>query len=302
MERFVLGCAQFAIKPNAIEENTHTCVEWIRRTVKETGARIVVLPETITTGFTPNMERDKFYDLVEALDGPSARTIGRIAKELGVWVLFPMYEKGPRRPIIYNSALLISPGGELHGVYRKTHPFPTERIEGGGWTTPGKDLPVFDLGFVKVGITICYEGDFPELSRILALKGAELILRPSALLRSFEIWELTNRARAYDNHVYVAGVNSVGPDAGSNYYFGHSMIISPIAQKLAQGRGAEEVIFSELDPDPIKYITYGSKSPMRFDHLEDRNVALYGDLLTEAKSSFEPAERIPYRKPGGRTE
>ncbi len=140
-------------------------------------------------------------------------------------------------------------------------------------------------------MTICYDGDFPELYRAEAIMGAEVICRPSALLRSFEIWELTNRARAYDNHVYILACNAVGADAGSNYYFGHSMIVDPIAHKLAQGRGTEEVIFAELNPDPIKYITYGSKSPMVFDHLELRNLEAYKNVLTPAKSRFRPAQQ-----------
>jgi predicted amidohydrolase len=141
---------------------------------------------------------------------------------------------------------------------------------------------------------ICYDGDFPELSRVLAIQGAEIITRPSALLRSFEIWDMTNKARAYDNHVYVIAVNSVGADAEENYYFGSSMIINPIAQKLAQARGTEEIISAKLDPNPLKHVTYGSNSPMIFDHLEDRNLEVYKDILKEAKSPFEPANRIPY--------
>jgi predicted amidohydrolase len=144
-------------------------------------------------------------------------------------------------------------------------------------------------------MSICYDGDFPELFRAEALLGAEVILRPSALLRSFEIWELTNRARAYDNHVYMVACNAVGPDAGNNYYFGHSMIVDPISHKLAQGRGTEEVIFAELDPDPIKRITYGSASPMIFDHLEDRNLDAYRDILRPGSSRFQPARRLPPR-------
>ena len=140
---------------------------------------------------------------------------------------------------------------------------------------------------------ICYEGDFPEVARVLAIQGAEVIVRPSALLRSFDIWEMTNRARAYDNHVYVVGVNIVGHDLGENYYFGHSMIVDPIACRLAQARGTEEIVFAELDPDPLKYISWGTKSPMIFDHLEDRNASLYRDLLKEAKSPFEPFKRVP---------
>jgi len=94
--------------------------------------------------------------------------------------------------------------------------------------------------------------------------------------------------------VYVIAVNSVGADAEDNYYFGSSMIISPIAQKLAQARGTEEIISAKLDPDPLKRITYGANSPMIFDHLEDRNLEVYKDILKEAKSPFEPAKRIPY--------
>lgn len=298
MKRFIMAGAQYAIRPNAIRENTDKAAAWIESAVREHGARLVVLPETCTTGFTPGMPVPAFYKLVEPLDGPSVKAMRKLARDRRTWILFPMYERGKKQDTIYNSALLISDRGRLAGVYRKTHPFPTERIEGGGWTTPGTDLPVFDCGFAKVGITICYEGDFPELSRILALKGAEVILRPSALLRSFEIWDLTTRARAYDNHVYMMAVNAVGPDAGGSYYFGHSMIVSPIAQKLAQARGGEEIISAELDPQPLKFVTYGSKSPQIFDHLEDRNVKIYGELLMEAKSPFEPARRIPYRKAG----
>ncbi len=140
---------------------------------------------------------------------------------------------------------------------------------------------------------ICYDGDFPELSRLLAVKGAEIIVRPSALLRSFDIWYITNAARAYDNHVYVVATNSVGPDAGGSYYFGHSMIVNPIAWRLAQARGGEEIIAAKLDPDPLRYVTWGSKSPQIFDHLEDRNLELYEGILKKARSRFELGERIP---------
>ena len=96
----------------------------------------------------------------------------------------------------------------------------------------------FVTGLGSIGMIVCYDGDFPELSRLLAVKGAEVIVRPAALLRSFDIWHITNAARAYDNHVYVIATNAVGPDAGGNYYLGHSMIVNPIAWRLAQARCA----------------------------------------------------------------
>ncbi len=187
---------------------------------------------------------------------------------------------------------LITPQGEIAGIYRKTHLFPTERCAAGGWSTPGTRAVVVATELANIGLSICYDGDFPELFRVMAIQGAEVFARPSALLRSFEIWELTNKARAYDNHVYMVACNGIGPDAGGNYYFGHSMIVSPIAQTLALARGTEEIIAVELNPDPIKHITYGAKTPMIFDHLQDRNLAAYDGILTPARSRFEPAKRI----------
>jgi len=293
MQQFTVACAQFAITPMAVRENVEKAVAWVERAVQETGARLVVLPETVTTGFTPGCPAEELWERVDRLPGPLSEPVAAIARHLGVYVVFPTYERGPERGVVYNSAALFGADGELMGVYRKTHLFPTERRSGGGWSTPGHAPVVVETELASVGLTICYDGDFPELYRCEAIRGAEIIVRPAALLRSFEIWELTNRARAYDNHVYVAACNSVGPDAADNYYFGHSMIVSPIAQVLALARGTEEVVAAELDPDPLRYVTYGARTPMIFDHLEDRNLAAYSDILTPARSRFEPARRIP---------
>lgn len=293
MERFVVACAQFAITPMAVRENVDRAVAWLERAVADTGARLVVLPETVTTGFTPGCPATELWDRVDVLPGRLSGPLAAVTRRLGVFVVLPTYERGPERGVVYNSAALLGPDGEMWGCYRKTHLFPTERLSGGGWSTPGQEPVVVETPLGNIGLTICYDGDFPELYRCEAIRGAEVIVRPSALLRSFEIWQLTNCARAYDNHVYIAACNAVGPDAGGHYFFGHSMIASPIAQVLALARGTEEIIAAELDPDPIKRMTYGARTPMIFDHLEDRNLAAYGDILTPARSRFEPARRIP---------
>jgi predicted amidohydrolase len=301
MKRFTAACAQFAIVPMDVSHNIVLAESWTRRAAAETGARLVVLPETVTTGFAPNTGPAELWDAVDVLPGRLSEPLQQAAQEIGIYLVFPTYERGSTRGVVYNSAALIGPNGEVLGVYRKTHLFPTERIvpaasgeqataETGGWSTPGTEPVVVETPLANIGLTICYDGDFPELYRVEAIRGAEVVVRPSALLRSFEIWELTNRARAYDNHVYMVACNGVGPDAGGNYYFGHSMIVSPIAQKLAQARGTEEIISAELDPDPIRRITYGSNSPMLFEHLRDRNLAAYRDILEPARSRFEPAQ------------
>ena len=295
MQRFTIACAQFAITPMAVRENVEKAVAWVERAVRETEARLVVLPETITTGFSPGCSAEELWDRVDTLPGQMTEPVAEAARGLGIYVVFPTYERGPERGVVYNSASLFGPDGELLGVYHKTHLFPTERRSNGGWSTPGSEPVVVETEIANIGLTICYDGDFPELYRCEAIRGAEVIVRPAALLRSFEIWETTNRARAYDNHVYIAACNAIGPDAGGYYYFGHSMIVSPIAQTLALARGTEEIIAAELDPDPIRYVTYGARTPMIFDHLEDRNLAAYGDILTPARSRFEPARRIPQK-------
>ena len=296
MKEHIAACVQIAIEPNEINLNIEKCCHWLQKAVKENEAELVVFPESITTGFSPNMPVDEFYQLLEPIPGKHTEALQKLAKELGVHVVFSLYEQGDIKGRIYNSSILIDDHGDILGKYRKTHPFPTERIEGGGWTTPGDSTVVVDTKLGKIGLIICYDGDFPELSRVCALKGAELITRPSALLRSFEIWEFVNKARAYDNHVYLLAPNAIGPDAGKNYYFGHSMIINPIGQTIALARGTEEIIAAKLDPNPLQYVSYGTKSPMIFDHLEDRNLKSYEGIFQTGKSGFEPARRIPYKK------
>lgn len=296
MKEFVAAAVQIAVRPNDIKYNLDKVCHWMERAVKENDAELVVFPEAVTTGFAPNMPFDDFYGTLHTIPGMETDIVSEAAKMLNVHVVLPIYEKDGQKKVIYNSSALIDDNGDILGVYRKAHPFPTERREGGGWTTPGNETPVIETKLGKIGMIICYDGDFPELTRVLALKGAEIITKPSAFLRTYDIWELTNLARAYDNHVYMVCVNSVGPDAGGNYFFGNSMIVSPIAQKVAQARGGEEIIYTKLNPDPIKYVTYGANSPMIFDHLQDRNVSVYKEILFEGESTFEPSKRVPYKR------
>lgn len=292
LKEHIAACVQIFIEPNNIKANIDKTCEWLIKAKKEHGAELVVFPEDVTTGFAPNMPIEEFYEILEPIPGDSIKPVQKLAKELGVHVVLPLYERGEVKNTIYNSSILIDDKGEILANYRKTHPFPTERE----WTTPGNEVVVVDTKLGKIGMVICYDGDFPELSRVCALKGAEIITRPSALMRSFEIWELTNKARAYDNHVYILAPNAVGADAAGNHFFGSSMIVNPIGQTIALARGGDDIISAKLNPDPIRYIGYGTKIPMIFDHLEDRNIEVYKEILIEGKSSFEPSMRIPYKE------
>jgi beta-ureidopropionase len=293
LKEFISACVQISITPNEVHTNIDKGVAWLEKAVLEHEAELVVFPETVTTGYETDLNADELWDLVDEAPGVITQKIQEAAKQLGVYVVWPSYRRGSERGMVYNSAILIGPQGEIVGIYDKTHPAPWERRVNGGWVEIGTRADVYETPLGNIGMIICYDGDFPELSRLLAVKGAEIIVRASALQRSYDIWYITSAARAYDNHVYVLASNLIGPDACGNYGFGHSMIINPIAWRLAQARGTEEIISAKLDPDPMRYITWGSKTLQTFDHLEDRNLELYKEgILKEARSKFEPGRRV----------
>lgn len=296
MREFVAAAVQLAprsvpLSAESIAANTANAIELTRQCVAATGAELVVLPESVTTGFTPGVDAEQLWDLVSELPGPVSRPFAELAAELGVHLVLGTYERGPRRGVVYNAAVVLGRSGELFGTYRKTHPFGSERADRGGWVTPGADVLVVDTELGRIGVIICFDGDYPELSRITALAGAELICRPSALLRSADLWELTNRARAYDNHVYLVGCNATGVDPAGVIYFGNSMIVSPIAEVIARAASHECWVSARLTPDTaMSSMTPGSSVPQSFDHLADRNLELIRKnaelLLGEAHSPF----------------
>lgn len=296
MRAFTAAAVQIApaagpLSPDVVKANIVNCVDWLTRCVEATGAELVVLPESATTGFTPGCPPEELWDLVSELPGPVIAPIQAAAAALGVHVCVGTYERGPQRGVVYNSSALIGPDGSLLGIYRKTHPFCTEILSRGGWVTPGNEVCVVDTELGRIGMIICFDGDYPELTRIQAVQGAEVICRPSALLRSADIWELTSRARAYDNHVYVIGANATGIDAAGVLYFGNSHIVTPIAHIAARAATHQGWISALLDPaEALASLTTGSNVGQGFDHLADRNLELIrryrDDLERPAASSF----------------
>ncbi|MBV9821198.1 MAG: carbon-nitrogen hydrolase family protein [Actinobacteria bacterium] len=296
MREFVAAAVQVAPVPGpltaeAVAANTERAIELTRQCHAATGAELIVLPESVTTGFTPAVSTEQLWDLVSELPGAVLQPFADLAAELGTHLVLGTYERGPERGVVYNAAVVLGPDGDLLGVYRKTHPFGTERADRGGWVTPGEDVLVVDTALGRVGVIVCFDGDYPELSRITALAGAELICRPSAFLRPADIWELTNRARAYDNHVYLIGTNATGTDPGGVIYFGNSMIVTPTAEVVARASSHECWVSARLDPDTaMRSMSPGSSVPQTFDHLADRNLALIRKnadlLLGEGKTPF----------------
>lgn len=295
MRSFVAAAVQVAPEPGPVDQalvkaNCLKAAEAVERCVAETGAELVVLPESGSTGYATGLGPDELWDVVSAIPGPVTDPLAEVAARLGVHVVWGTYERGAERGVVHNSSALLDPRGDVLGVYRKTHLYVLERA----WATPGDSVTVVDTELARIGMVICFDGDYPELCRIQAVRGAEVIARPSAFLRSADIWDLTTRARAYDNHVYVVAANAVGGDAGGSLYFGNSMIAGPTAAVLGRATSQEGWVSARLDPDPLRRISPGSSVPQIFDHLADRNVALYAryraDLEAPARAAFPHAD------------
>lgn len=268
--------------PASIARNCAKAATWVRRCVDGTGAELVVLPEAVSTGFTPGVPVEELWDLVGEVPGPLTEHVQDAARDTGAHVVYGTYARGGERGVVYNTAVVIGPGGDVLAEYAKTHPFGSERVDCGGWVTPGETAVVVDTPFARLGLMICFDGDYPELARIEAVQGAEVLCRPSALLRSADIWELTTRARAYDNHLFVVAANATGTDAGGAFYFGNSMIVTPIAEVVARAASHECWVSARLDPaGALDVLTPGSSVPQPFDHLADRNLALLRQHASE---------------------
>jgi predicted amidohydrolase len=275
-----------------ISMNVEHAIRFVRDCHTATAAELIVLPESVTTGFTPGVSAAELWELVGQAPLDPFRSA---AQDLRMHLVVGAYQRGETQDVVYNTASVISPTGTVLGTYRKTHPFGGERVDRGGWVTPGDDVLVVDTPLGAVGVIICFDGDYPELSRITAIKGAEIICRPSALLRSADLWELTNRARAYDNHVYVIGANATGVDPSGVIYFGNSMIVTPIAEVVARAASHEGWVSARLDPaTALASMTPGSSVPQSFDHLADRNL----DLIRKHADTLLGEAHTPFRHSG----
>ena len=209
---------------------------------------LIVVPELLLAAPAPLLVADPDFDerAATTVPGPVTDRLGALARELGVWLVpGSLVERGDDG-LLYNTAVAISPEGEVVARYRKLFPWrPYEALE------PGSDFVTFDIPDVgRVGLAICFDGSFPEVSRQLAWLGAEVIIQPTlTTTRDREMEVVMARANAFANQVYVVNVNAAAP-AG----VGESVIVDPEGTVMQQAGGGEEVLFGVLDLDRVSLV------------------------------------------------
>ncbi len=231
------------------------------------GADLLVLPEMFMTGY--NIGVEAVSTLAEVYNGEWAQQIGRIAKTAGLAIAYG-YPERTADGQIYNAVQLIDSHGERRCNYRKTHLFGD--LDRSMFSAGGDEVPVVELNGWKLGFLICYDLEFPENARRLALAGADLILVPTANMIPFDfVADVTVRARAFENQCYVAYANYCGHE-GDIHYCGQSSIAAPDGSRIAQAGLDEALIVGELDRQLMV------DSRMANHYLSDRRPELYGAL------------------------
>ena len=226
MREITVATVQMQPTLGQMEENLARINELITRIATEQSVDLIVFPELATTGYEVG---PRFPYLAQRVPGPAVNLIAQQASEFGVYVAFGMVTKEKVESILYNSAVLVGPDGELAGQYNKLHLRGEERIA----FRPGYRLQAIETGIGTIGLMVGWDLAFPEVARCLVLEGAELLAvcanweRPGAVE-----WRTYLQARAYENAVFVAAANRVGEEP-SYTFFGQSAVVGPRGRTYA---------------------------------------------------------------------
>ena len=250
-DRKVMAAAiQMSSSPDK-EENRQAAEDLIRRAVSA-GADLVALPELWSCHGLDEVYRAN----AEPIPGPTTTFLGNLARELGVYVLGGSILEGePGTQRLSNTATFFNPSGEMVAVYRKIHLFDVKVADGeyleSANIVPGKEIVTAKAGPATLGLSVCYDVRFPELYRLLALRGAEILAVPAAftLQTGKDHWELLLRARAVENQAFVVAPAQWGRKADGRWTYGRSMIVDPWGTVLATCPDHDGYALATLDLD-----------------------------------------------------
>jgi predicted amidohydrolase len=237
--------------------------------------RLVLLPELHLAALAPPLEESAKVPV--EVPGPVTDALGEIARAAGIWLVPGTVYEPADDGGVHNTCLVFSPDGELVASYRKVFPWQPHET-----SVAGDCFTVFDIpGVGRLGLSICYDGSFPETCRELAWMGAEVVLQPTLTTTTDRETELvTARANAIFNQIYVVSLNAAAP-AG----LGRSLIVDPEGIVRYQAGSAEEVITDVLDLDAVtrvrEYGTYGvSRMWDQFERRREQlRLSVYADTV-----------------------
>ena len=248
--------------------------------------QLLAFSELFMAPFFPNRLIESFHHYFMSEDDPIILGLRQKARALGIAMILPIAERSDAG--YFNSALVVDDEGQVVGCYRKTHIpayFPNESVGGTGsyekfYFTPGDLLPVFDIGGTRIGVQICNDRLYPESSRVLALKGAKVLIMPICYSTYADpahrqsIWEVPLRARAYENGAFVLACNRVGTE-GKRHHLGRSMIIDPRGAIVSEASAVKpELLVATID------LTQVDKARTAFPWWRDRRPDLYAPLVS----------------------
>ncbi len=300
-----------ALIQQAVSENKVATVDAATKAIREAagrGAQIICLQELFDAPYFCKVTDAERFNLAEPIPGPTVEGMQQVAKELGVVVIVPIFEK--RAPGVYhNSAAVVDADGTLLGTYRKMHipddPLyhekyyfaPGEASRGGPAEIYGHgDKPgqpagfrVFKTRYATIGVLICWDQWYPEAARITSLMGAQILFYPTAIgwhpkekdewgASQADAWRTIQRGHAIANGVFVAAANRVGlePEPGTDgiEFFGHSFVSDPFGRLIAEAGTDPEILIAECDPDVIEY------TRRNWPFLRDRRIDAYEGVLS----------------------
>lgn len=246
MREITVATVQMEPALGQMEDNLIKMGEFITRIAAEQPVDLIVFPELATTGYEMG---PRFPDLAQRIPGPTVNLIAQRASEAGVHVVFGMVSKEKVESILYNTAVLVGPDGDLIAQYNKMHLQGEERIA----FRPGFRINAVETGFGLIGIMIGWDLAFPEVARGLALEGAELLVVCANWAQPHhDEWRVYLLARAYENRVFVAAANRVGEEP-SYTFCGQSGIVGPNGKVYASAQEpAEGYAVARIDLDEVR--------------------------------------------------
>jgi len=273
----LVAAAQIEPKLAEPERNLEACLARLEEAAAA-GAELLVLPECAIPGYMFE-SAEEALPFAEEVPGPSSEVLERESRRLGMHVVCGLLERDG--DTLRNAAVLVGPDG-LVGTYRKTH-LPFLGVD--RFVFPGDELTVYDTPLGRIGVEICYDLRFPEVTRTLALRGADIVAHPTNFPIAAKLQtELITVARAAENRIYLLTANRVGKERLGEFC-GWSQIVDPYGTRLAEaGETEEALLVADVDLEKARdkdYVIPGEYELYLFGH---RRPELYGAIVEETQA------------------